>query len=100
MKYGSHRNWRHVASNKTMRMPIKDGRPRVNAKPYRPNVCTAQLNGQVFGRPSTRATPCKRKLSVLISSFDSLLKALRWGATLVSLFKLFHSLAPQYENDF
>ena len=23
-----------------LRMPIKDGRPRVNAKPYRPNICT------------------------------------------------------------
>ena len=39
MKYGPQRNWRLIASNKTMRLPIKDGRPRVNAKPYRPNIC-------------------------------------------------------------
>ena len=31
-----------------MRMPIKDGRPRVNAKLCRPNICTVQLRGQVF----------------------------------------------------
>ena len=35
-----------------LRMTIKDGRPRVNAKPYRPNICTVQLRGQIFGRPS------------------------------------------------
>ena len=46
-----------------MRMPIKDGRPRVNAKPYRPNICTVQLRGQIFGWPSTRAVPCKPSLT-------------------------------------
>ena len=35
-----------------LRMTIKDGRPRVNAKPYRPNICTVQLCGQIFGLPS------------------------------------------------
>ena len=43
-----------------MRMPIKDDRPCVNAKPYRPNICTVQLRGQIFGWPSTQAAPCKR----------------------------------------
>ena len=58
MKYGPQRNWRHIASNKTMPMPIKDSRPRVNAKPYRPTICTVQLKSQIFGRPSTQAAPC------------------------------------------
>ena len=49
-----------------MRMPIKDGRPRVNVKPYRPNICTVQLKGQTFGWPSTRAAPCKRSLIIMI----------------------------------
>ena len=62
MKYGPQRNWRHIASNKTMRMPIKDGRPRVNTKPYRPNICTVQLKGQIFGQLSIRVAPCKRSL--------------------------------------
>ena len=35
-----------------MRMPMKDGRPRVNVKPYRPNICTVQVRGQIFDRPS------------------------------------------------
>ena len=37
-----------------MRMPIKDGRPRVNAKPYRLNICMVQLRGQIFDRPRGR----------------------------------------------
>ena len=32
-----------------MRMPIKDGLPRVNAKPYRPNECAVQPRSQIFG---------------------------------------------------
>ena len=42
MKYGPQRNWHHIADNNTVRMPIKDGRPRVNAKPYRPNIFTVK----------------------------------------------------------
>ena len=27
---------------------MKDGRPRVNVKPYRPNICTVQVRSQIF----------------------------------------------------
>ena len=53
-----------------MRMPIKNGRPRVNAKPYQPNICAVQLRSQIFGRPSTRTAPCKRSLNG-VALYDS-----------------------------
>ena len=43
-----------------MRMPIKYGRPRVNAKPYRPNICADNYAakysaGPVLGRARVSA---------------------------------------------
>ena len=43
-------------------MHIKNGWPCVNAKPYRPNICTVQLRGQIFSRPRTRAALRGRSL--------------------------------------
>ena len=62
MKYGPQRNWRLIANNdsnaqlKDGRPAIKDGRPRVNANPYRPNICTVHYAAkysasQLFERP-------------------------------------------------
>ena len=44
-----------------MCIALKDGQPRVNAKPYQPNMCTEQLRRQTFGRPCTRAAQLKTR---------------------------------------
>ena len=55
-----------------MRMPMKDGRPRVNVKQNRPNACTVQLRCQIFSWPSARASPCRK--SVFRRSNQNLIK--------------------------
>ena len=48
-----------------MRMPIKDGRPRVNTTLHRPNIWTAQLRRQTFGRPNIERPRVKATLESL-----------------------------------
>ena len=53
-----------------MRMPINDGRPFCRREaiptPYRPNIRTVQLSGQIFGRPSAKyySGPRERRLKL------------------------------------